>query len=116
MKRLILGGLSALLLAPAICPAANAQRTALNPATLNSTLKSRLTPFNLVFLAYQGYLTSQGIPSAGQLLVSYQAGQVSAEDLVKSAVATHRLSPQVLTDREYLSAVKSQLGDLTNDR
>ena len=116
MKRLILGGLLALLLVPVISPAVNAQKTALNPATLNSTLKSRLTPFNLVFLAYQGYLTGQGIPSAGQLLGSYRAGQVSAEDLVKSAVATQRLSPQVLTDQEYLSAVNAQLKDLTNER
>ncbi len=116
MKRLILTGLS-VLLATAYVPTANAQRLAINSATLNSTaVSSQLTPFNLVSLANQGYFQAQGIPSSGALIAAHRAGRVSAEDLVKSAVATHRLLPEVLNDRGYLSAVNVQLSNLEPNR
>lgn len=116
MKRLIIGGLSALILAAAHAPAATAQRTALTSTTLRSTTTRALTPFNLVSLANQGYFKNQGIPSSGALMAAHRAGRVSAEDIVKSAVATNRLSLQVLNDQGYLRAVNAQLSALESNR
>lgn len=116
MKRLIIGGISALMLASAHAPAATAQKTALTSTTVRSTITRALTPFNLVSLANQGYFKNQGIPSSGALVAAHRAGRVSAEDIVKSAVATNRLSPQVLNDQRYLSAVKAQLSNLESNR
>ena len=119
MKRLILTGLS-VLLASTHVSAASAQHVALNSATLNSSastaVSSQLTPFSLVSLANQGYFQAQGIPSSSGLIVAYESERVSAEDLVKSAIATRRLSPEVLNDQSYLSAVNVQLSNLEPNR
>ena len=116
MKRLILTGIS-VLLATANASTASAQHIAINSATLNRTVvTSQLTPFNLVSLANQGYFQAQGIPSSGALISAHRSGRVSAEDLVKSAVTTHRLSPEVLNNRGYLSAVNFQLSNLEPNR
>lgn len=95
---------------------ASAQTTALNPEKLHSTNSYQLTPFNLVSIAYQGGFKQQDIPSAGALVFAYEDGRVSAESLVKSAVADNQLSPSVLNDRGYLSAVNFQLEQLLNDQ
>lgn len=114
MKRLIISGLSVLLLATVTAPAVSAKDkdTALSTANLNSINKNQLTPFDFVSLAYQGGFKAQGIPSSGALLAAYQIGQVSAESLVKKAVAANILSPAVLNDQGYLNAVNNQLNNL----
>ena len=119
MIRLIIGGLSVLLLATATASAVSAKDkdTALSSTTnLNSINRNQLTPFNLVSLAYQGNFKAQGIPSSGALIAAYQIGQVSAESLVKKAVAADILSPSVLNDQGYLNAVNTQLYNLENNR
>jgi hypothetical protein len=117
MKRLILASLSALFLASTYTSAATAQHVAINSTTLSSSPTIRqLTPFNLVSLANQGYFQSQGIPSSGGLIAAYSVGRVTAEDIVRSAVATHWLPSQVLSDRGYMSAVNAQLNDLEPNR
>lgn len=116
MKRLIVGSLTVLLLAVATAPVVNAQETALNSTTLNSNARNQIAPFNLVSLAYQGNFKTQGIPGSGSLVAAYQIGRVSAEDLVKSAVAANILSPSVLKNRGYLNAVDTQLSNLGKDR
>ncbi|MEH1943966.1 MAG: hypothetical protein V7L01_27620 [Nostoc sp.] len=90
---------------------------AINSNTLssNSQNASYLTPFNLVSLAYQGGLEQEGIPSGGTLIFERQNRNIVAEDLVKAAVSANKLPPQILNDRNYLSAVKSQFTSLSRD-
>jgi len=75
---------------------------------------SYLQPFNIVFLAYQGYLEGQGIPSMGTLLYEYQIGKVTAKDVVEAGVKAKRLPAEVINDEYYLSAVELQLSSLGN--
>ncbi|MEH1770108.1 hypothetical protein [Nostoc sp.] len=71
-----------------------------------------LQPFNIAFLAYQGYLKEQGIPSGGALLFKYQSGNLTAKDIVQAAVKANKLPAQVLNDSSYLNALDSQLTSL----
>ncbi|MFN6558386.1 MAG: hypothetical protein RMY28_001070 [Nostoc sp. ChiSLP01] len=82
--------------------------------TVNNNNGSYLQPFNIVFLAYQGYLEGQGIPSMGTLLYEYQIGKVSAKDVVEAGVKAKRLPAEAINDKYYLSAVELQLSSLGN--
>ncbi|MDZ8259211.1 hypothetical protein [Nostoc sp. ChiQUE01b] len=93
--------------------------TDVNSNTLrkNPTDAKYLQPFNLAFLAYQGYLKDQGIPSGGTLLFKYQTGFLTAKDVVQAAIRANKLPAQVLNDQSYVNAVELQMksfGD-TND-
>ncbi|MCL1467602.1 hypothetical protein [Argonema galeatum] len=117
MKRLIISGLSVLLLSAVTAPAVRSQSTDNNRSTSSSpstTSTFELEPFNLVFMAYQGYFQEQGIPSAEGLIFAYRTGTVSAEDLVQSAVKANRLPSAIMADDEYLNAVEVQLRSLRN--
>nr|MBA3924403.1 hypothetical protein [Nostocaceae cyanobacterium] len=75
----------------------------------------QLTPFKLVYLAYQGHFRAQGIPSYAALISAHEFGTISAKDLVWSAFKTNLLSEQTLADLGYLSAVEDQLRALEAD-
>ncbi|MEH2423579.1 MAG: hypothetical protein V7K48_22490 [Nostoc sp.] len=78
---------------------------------------SYLKPFEAAFLAYQGNLKAQGIPSGSALVSQYQTGSLTALDVVKAAVNAKKLPAQALYDTNYLNAVESQLisfGDTNN--
>jgi hypothetical protein len=72
-----------------------------------------VTPFNLVFLAFQGFFASEGVPSAQNLGDGYRDGKIGPEALVKAAIKMNRLPASSLQDRDYLDKVKSQLDLLT---
>lgn len=110
MKSLILSSLSILALSTAIAPTAQAQIAAAPQAA--EMLGMAITPFNLVFLAYQGFLESNGIPKFGSLVSASQNGRVRAEHLVQVAIKTQRLAPETIHDRAYLVAVQRQLDGL----
>lgn len=113
MKRLILSGLSMLLISGAIAPAVQAQVTPEAPPANAEVLGMAVTPFNLVFLAYQGFFESEGIAKFSSLIDDYREGDVTAENLVEVAISMRRLSPDTLSDRTYVSAVRHQLDALT---
>lgn len=116
MKRLILTGLSAIVLSAAIAPTVKAETTAVQPAMASSISPiHQLKPFNLVHLAYQGHFRDQGIDSYSAFLSSYRTGEVSARDLVQVAIKTNRLPSSILEDEAYLDAVESQLISLDTD-
>lgn len=116
MKRLILSGLSLLLVVGASTPAVRAQEIAENTAKVGTSRNYiyQITPFNLASQAYRGYFKDQGIPSYNQLSSAYNEGRITALDLVESAIQVNRLSPQVLNERGYLNAVDAQLSSLAN--
>jgi hypothetical protein len=95
MKRLIIGTLSALFLSAAIAPVVRAETV-------------EVTPAQLLSLAENGYLQDQGIPRAATLINEYQAGRITARDLVQAAIRDGRLTPDTLNNREYLNAVAQQ--------
>ena len=127
MKRFILSGLSLLLVSSAIVPAVQAQATLpiapvlqaqVTPAAPpeNADLMGMaVTPVNLVFLAYQGFFESEGIPKFNSLISGYKSGDVTAQKLIQVAIDMRRLAPSVLNDRRYLSSVNHQLEALTMD-
>ncbi|AFY96946.1 hypothetical protein [Chamaesiphon minutus] len=83
--------------------------------TMSAKYGMGVTPFNLVFLAFQGFFASEGIPSAAGLEQAYRNGTVKPETLVKAAIAMNRLPASSIDDKTYLDRVKSQLDDLTRN-
>ncbi|MEH2327103.1 MAG: hypothetical protein V7K32_26790 [Nostoc sp.] len=75
---------------------------------------SYLKPFDAAFLAYQGNLKAQGIPSGSALVSQYQTGSLTALDVVKAAVNAKKLPAEALNDTDYLNAVESQMTSLGN--
>lgn len=104
-------------LVPGIANAQTATNNTDKPIAINSNtlqnlsgnIASYLKPFDIAFLAYQGELKTQGIPSGSDLVFEYQRGNLSAVDVVKAAVNAKKLPVQVLNDKSYLNAVESQL-------
>ncbi|MCC5601974.1 hypothetical protein [Nostoc favosum] len=80
----------------------------------HSTNVSYLKPFDAAFLAYQGNLKAQGIPSGSALVSQYQTGSLTALDVVKAAVNAKKLPAQALNDTGYLNAVEWQLTSFSN--
>ena len=111
MKRLILSSLSLLLISTATAPVFASEKIAVNSTDLasNSLSTVRIEPFNLVSLAYQGYFENKGIPGYSELIVAYQAKQITPKDIVRSAVNANRLPSAALNDQEYINAVKNTL-------
>ncbi|BAY40457.1 hypothetical protein NIES2111_48410 [Nostoc sp. NIES-2111] len=104
-------------IAGAQTPADNNQpiNTAINSNNIpnHSTKVSYLQPFNTAFLAYEGGLKAEGIPSGSALISEYQTGNLSTLDIVKAAVRANKVSADVLNNQDYLSAVESQLTSFT---
>ncbi|MDZ4878090.1 MAG: hypothetical protein CLLPBCKN_007525 [Chroococcidiopsis cubana SAG 39.79] len=115
MKFTILGGLSVLLFSIANVPTLGVETAAAADRENSTAVRYQLRPFNLVYLAYQGYFRDQGIPGYSAFLAAYESGRVSAEELVQSAVKKNKLSPETASDRGYLRAVKSQIESLRKD-
>ncbi|MBD2339982.1 hypothetical protein H6G64_23715 [Calothrix sp. FACHB-156] len=111
MKRLIGSSLSLVLISTATVPVFASEKIVVNTQNIasNSVSKTRIEPFDLVGLAYQGYFEEQGIPGYSELILAYQAKQITPQDIVQSAVNTNRLSSETLNDRGYINAVKNTL-------
>jgi hypothetical protein len=83
---------------------------AMSTATIsNDPANSKLTPFALVSLAYQGEYRTQGIPSFGSFLTDSSNKTVTAKDPVTAAIAANQLTPDTQNDISYLNAVDAQL-------
>lgn len=88
-----------------------AQKTAIVPSTLNNS--NTLTPFELVFGAYQGRFQTQGIPNGTTLVFDYQMGRLSAQEVVEQAVKTNLISSELNTPG-YVNVVDSLLRGLNS--
>ncbi|MFB2769146.1 hypothetical protein ACE1AT_07595 [Pelatocladus sp. BLCC-F211] len=118
MQRSISVVLTTLLLSATISPAvAQAQTapTSLNPYAANQSRANQLKPFNLAYLAYQGYLKDQGIPSSGTLIDAIASGTITAQDIIQAAVKANRLPEQTLNDQGYRFNLEEQLQGFTAD-
>lgn len=80
------------------------------------TLADDTTPDEIFNLARNGYFKDQGIPSHSGLTVAYRFGNVTAQDLIKAAIAQNRLSPETLDDEDFVRAVNQYLLDGSRER
>jgi len=114
MKRFLIAGLGTLLFTTATTPAF-AKKVATNSPQARNQVTRNVKPFNLVFLGYQGHFQEQGIPSNGAFVNRVRYGDINAKDLVKSAIAQGKLSPDTINNRSYLNAVNNQLFYISRD-
>jgi hypothetical protein len=120
MRRSISTLLTTVLLSTAILPAAVQAQTAetattsLNPYTANQPV-NQLSPFNLAYLAYQGYLKAQGIPSSGALDDAIASGRITAQDIMQAAVNTNRFPEEALANQAYRHQLENELQGLAED-
>lgn len=112
MERFISATLSALIMTMVSVPTVHAQVPAV-PSRAGA-IEITTTPFDLVSLAYQGFLESENIPKFNRLIFAYRTGKLEIEDLVQAAINTRRLPAEAINDRRYLSAVERQLDNLLN--
>ncbi|MEE3717877.1 hypothetical protein V2H45_14140 [Tumidithrix elongata RA019] len=114
MKKLILGCLPVLFLSTAaVVLPAKAEVTTVGMAAIAQTQSQpSVSPFNLAYLAYQGYFEDRGISSYATLIEDVRSRKVTPTQLVQAAVDSQRLAPSVLNDSSYISAVESQLTSL----
>lgn len=110
MKTSILISLSALTLSLVAVPTLANEISAINRTSTGSIVE--ITPFDLVYNAYQGYFSDSGIPGYANLIAAVNAGRVKAEDLVEEAIALRRLAPETIDDRAYLNSVAGLLDSL----
>lgn len=103
MKTPILIGLSALALSLVATPTL-AQEVSQNSQTSTGSIVE-ITPFDLVYGAYQGNFTNSGIPGYANFITAVNTGKVEAKDLVEEAIAKRRLPPDTMDNRGYLSSV-----------
>lgn len=85
--------------------------------SMNSTVSQtdELGPFNLAYLAYQGYLKDQKIPSGGALINAIGSGKITAQDVIQAAVKDDRLPESKLQDKSYHRHLKAHLMTLIQD-
>ena len=117
MKRLIISALSALTLTTLVAPAIASESIAFEQNLNRNVIANRdiieITPFNLVLGGFQGRFINQGIPDGALFITKVKNKRIEAEDLVKAAIASNRLSEATLQDKSYLSHVDNLLEELS---
>lgn len=63
------------------------------------------TPFQLSYLAISGGLKDEGIPGGGLLLSAYDAGDISAEDIVAAGASSKRLGTAASDEADFTKGV-----------
>ncbi|MEL7068516.1 MAG: hypothetical protein AAGN15_07670 [Cyanobacteria bacterium J06581_3] len=80
-----------------------------SPTPLGSTsdrlIGEGFTPFQLSYLAIGGGLKEAGIPGGTLLLDAYEAGEISAEDIVNAGAMTKRLGTDANDEADYAKGV-----------
>jgi hypothetical protein len=115
MKRLFLTSLSIFAISLSITTLAQARghkEAIVQPMTKvsnNIPTRKYLTPFNLVGNAYQGAYRDHSIPGYASLLDGARTGRIAAKDLVRAAIESENLLPEMIDDRDYLHRVEVQL-------
>jgi hypothetical protein len=115
MKRLFLTSLSIVAISLSISTSAQARgrtEAIVKPIiqiSNNIPTPKYLTPFNLVGSAYQGQYREHAIPGFSSLLDGVRSGKITAKDLIKAAIESENLLPEMINDRNYISNVDFQL-------
>lgn len=113
MKTALLMGLSALTLSLVATPTFAKEVSQNAPVSTGSIVE--ITPFDLVYGAYQGDYTNSGIPGYANFITAVDSGKVKAEDLVEEAIARGRLASETIDDRGYISSVNGLMRTIEED-
>lgn len=117
MKQFIIGTISVLLLSAASVPGAVAQQSGTAGSGTTGTMSPtnyQIQPFNLAWMAYQGYFVDQGIPKGRTLISAFESAQVSARDIVKAAAQSGRLPSGFAPDNAFLGTMELTLGRIAD--
>ncbi|AFY97191.1 hypothetical protein [Chamaesiphon minutus] len=115
MKRLFLTSLSIVAISLSVSTSAQARgrtepiATPTTQLSYNIPTPKYVTPFELVGSAYQGQYRAHSIPGFSSLIDGARTGKITAKDLVKAAIESGSLLPEMINDRDYLSNVEFQL-------
>ena len=118
MKRLFLASLSIIAISLAVSTSAQARGhkevivLQMTKISNNLPTKRYITPFNLVGNAYQGAYRDHAIPGYASLIDGARTGRIAAKDLVKAAIESENLLPEMIDDRDYIRSVEAQLRSL----
>ena len=113
MKTTLLMSLSALTLSLVATPTLAKEISQNDPVSTGSIVE--ITPFDLVYGAYQGDYTNSGIPGYAKFITAVNTEKVKAEDLVEEAIANRRLAPGTIDNRGYISSVDGLMRSLDNN-
>ena len=113
MKTTLLMSLSALTLSLVATPTLAKEISQNDPGSTGSIVE--ITPFDLVYGAYQGDYTNSGIPGYAKFITAVNTEKVKAEDLVEEAIANRRLAPGTIDDRGYINSVDGLMQTLDNN-
>ena len=94
MKTTLLMSLSALTISLMATPTLAKDISQNNLETTGSIVE--ITPFDLVYGAYQGDFTNSGIPGYANFITAVNSGKVRAEDLVEEAMQRVARVPRVV--------------------
>lgn len=111
MYHYVFAGLTLLLITLVNMPVIQAEPTAASGAsTRNSSSPTRkLTPFTLVYLAYQGHYRNQKIRGYSGLFADSREGRINARKLVQAAVNAGELPAETLDNQKFINAVEANL-------
>lgn len=84
------------------------------PATTNSSIP-RMSPYDVIFMAYQGGFREQGIRGYGAFIEGCYQGQLTAKKIVAAAIKANRLPADAIDDQAYLKAIDSNLVSLKSN-
>ena len=115
MQRSISLLITTMLISVTLLPAAARAQTIAVTVDSKISVANRVSPFDLAYLAYQGYLEDQGIPSNDQLLNAIALKTITAQEVIQAAVKAHRLPEQILSERGYRNNLEDQLQGLKED-
>lgn len=114
MKRLVLGGITTLLMSTAVAPAAVAEIHSDVSSSPMSYEDIRMTEaFNLISFAYRGQFEDEGIAGYSELVNDYRTGNIDAEAIIRAGIEDGYLTESALEDEDYLEAVRTQLNAFT---
>ena len=113
MKTSILVSLSALALSLVATPTL-AKEISQNSQTSTGSIVE-ITPFDLVYGAYQGDFTNSEIPGYANFITAVNTGKVKAKDLVGEAIAKGKLTSETIDNRAYLNSVNGLLDTFSKD-
>ncbi|BAU10397.1 hypothetical protein LEP3755_08810 [Leptolyngbya sp. NIES-3755] len=78
-------------------------------ATTSTVTTPLMSPYNVVFMAYQGYFREQGLRGYGAFADGCNQGTLTATDVVKAAIQANRLPESILNDRGFMSAIDANM-------
>ncbi|MBD1844545.1 hypothetical protein H6F89_14315 [Cyanobacteria bacterium FACHB-63] len=114
--KLMLGLLLTTVMLP--MPIVRAESTPTNATTApvaTTAAVPSLTPYDLVYAAYQGRLRAQGLRSYGAFADGCNQGTLTANDVAQAAIKANLLPQSILQDQGYMNAVDAQMKSFKNN-